>query len=72
MPSDAHEDIRKLLKEFGLTADETVTAFLIEEKPSHPLRLRIVLEDLTEYPSPPSRKLKVTVDGQVGGDLPAR
>ena len=49
MPSNAHEDIRKLLKEFGLTADETVSAYLIEEKPSRPLRLRIVLEDVTAY-----------------------
>ena len=65
MPSDAHEDIRKLLKEFGLTADETVTAYLIEEKPSYPLCLRIVLEDLTEYATPPSRQLRVTVEGEV-------
>jgi hypothetical protein len=66
MPSDAHGDIRRLLKEFGLTADETVTAYLIEEKPPHPLHLRIVLQDVTEYSSPPNRELKVTVDGQVG------
>lgn len=65
MRSTAHDDIRKLLKEFGLTADETVTAFLIEEKPKQPLRLRIVLEDLTQYETPPSRQLRVEVEGQV-------
>jgi hypothetical protein len=65
MPSDAHEDIRKLLKEFGLTADETVSAYLIEEKPGVPLRLRIVLEDMTGYPSPPARLLRVEVEGDV-------
>ena len=65
MPSNAHEDIRKLLKEFGLTADETVSAYLIEEKPSRPVRLRIVLEDVTAYESPPSRALRVEVEGVV-------
>lgn len=65
MPSTAHDDIRKLLKEFGLTADETVTAYLIEEKPSHPLRLRITLQDVTQYSKPPSRELRVEVEGEV-------
>lgn len=65
MPSNAHEDIRKLLKEFGLTADETVSAYLIEEKPDRPLRLRIVLEDVTAYETRPSRPLRVEVEGEV-------
>ena len=65
MPSNAHDDIRKLLKEFGLTADETVSAYLIEEKPSRPLRLRIVLEDITEYENSPSQALRVEVSGEV-------
>jgi hypothetical protein len=66
MPSTAHDDIRRLLKEFGLTADETVTAYLIETKPSRPLQLRIVLEDMTRYESPPSQALRVEVAGEVG------
>ena len=65
MPSNAHEDIRKLLKEFGLTADETVSAYLIEEKPDRPLRLRIVLEDVTSYDTPPGNALRVEVEGEV-------
>jgi virulence-associated protein VapD len=65
MPSNAHDDIRKLLKEFGLTADETVSAYLIEEKPAQTLRLRIVLEDITEYESPPGRPFRVEVSGEV-------
>jgi hypothetical protein len=65
MPSNSHDDIRKLLKEFGLTADEAVTAYLIEEKPKQPLRLRLVLEDLTEYQTPPNQKLHLEIDGEV-------
>lgn len=66
MPSTAHDDIRRLLKEFGLTADETVTTYLIETKPAQSLHLRIVLEDLTRYESPPAHPLRVEVAGEVG------
>jgi len=65
MRTSAHDDIRELLKEFGLTADETVSAYLIETKPSQPLQLRIVLEDVTQYESPPGRTLRVEIEGQV-------
>jgi hypothetical protein len=65
MQSRAHEDIRKLLKEFGLTADETISAYLIETKPSKPLRLRIVLEDITGYDSAPAKSLRVEIEGEV-------
>jgi hypothetical protein len=65
MRSEAHDEIRRLLKEFGVTADETVSAYLIENKPSQPLRLRIVLEDLTQYASPPQEKLHLEVEGEV-------
>jgi hypothetical protein len=65
MRSNAHDDIRRLLKDFGLTADETVTAYLIETKPKQPLRLRIVLEDITQYESAPERQLRVEVEGEV-------
>jgi hypothetical protein len=66
MRSKAHDEIRQLLKEFGLTADETVSAYLIEAKPAQPLRLRIVLEDMTEYDTPPDQPLRVEVEGLVG------
>jgi hypothetical protein len=65
MRSEAHDEIRRLLKEFGVTADETVSAYLIENKPSQALRLRIVLEDLTQYVSPPPEKLHLEVEGEV-------
>ena len=65
MRSGAHDDIRKLLKEFGVTADETISAYLIETKPTQPLNLRVVLEDVTEYASPPERPLRVEIHGEV-------
>jgi hypothetical protein len=65
MHSHAHDDIRKLLKEFGLTADETVSAHMLETKPDRPLKLRIVLEDVTQYDTPPPEALRVEVQGEV-------
>jgi hypothetical protein len=66
MPSHAHEDIRRMLKEFGLTADETVSAYLLEKRPARPLKLRITLEDLTDYDAVPEKPLRVEVEGNVG------
>ena len=63
MKSSTHDDIRKLLKEFGLTADETVSAYIIENKPTQPLRLRIVLEAVTEGDA--VSPLRVEVEGEV-------
>ena len=65
MRSEAHDEVRRLLKEFGVTADETISAYLIETKPSRPLRLRIVLEDRTQYESPPAQQLHLEVEGEV-------
>jgi hypothetical protein len=63
MRSETHDDIRKLLKQFGLTADETLSAYLIENKPTQPLRVRIVLEEVAsgDVVSP----LRVEVEGEV-------
>ena len=63
MNSSTHDDIRKLLKQFGLTADETVSAYIVENKPANPLRLRIVLEEISQ-PGAPS-PLRVEVEGEV-------
>jgi len=65
MRNGAHDDIRRLLKEFGLTADETVSAYLIENKPKQQMRLRITLEDLTDYSEAPPKPLRVNVEGTI-------
>ena len=62
MKSETHDDIRRLLKQFGLTADETLSAYIVENKPTQPLRLRIVLEEITDVGASP---LRVEVEGTV-------
>jgi hypothetical protein len=61
------DDIRRLLRSFGIQADEAIQAHLKRAEAVPVLRLRIVLEDVTDYggaqtPQPP-RLLEV--EGQI-------
>ena len=62
----SRDDIRKLLKEFGVSSDGAIVAHLARAAGTRPLRLRCTLEDLTEYggEEPPLR-LHVKVEGTV-------
>ena len=66
MEGTAQDDIRRLLRSFGIKADETVTAYLKETSAASPLRLRVLLEDVTDYgASPPADRLRLEVEGEV-------
>jgi hypothetical protein len=66
MEESSRHDIRRLLKTFGIQADEAVIAHLARNPGVGPLRLRLVLEDLTDYAaSPPAEALHVELEGQV-------
>ncbi len=66
MGEGSRDDIRKLLKEFGVRADEAIVAHLARAAGTRPLRLRCALEDLTEYggEAPPQR-LHLEVEGTI-------
>jgi hypothetical protein len=62
----SRDDIRKLLKTFGVKADEAILSHLVRTPGSTPLRLRLVLEDLTDYGNaPPEVPLELRVEGEV-------
>ena len=50
MEQSSRNDIRRLLKTFGIQADEAITAHLARHPGEGPLRIRLVLEDLTPLP----------------------
>lgn len=61
------DDVRKLLRAFGIQADAAIQARAREAKGVRALRLRIVVEDLTDYgsgqaPQPPRL---IEVEGEV-------
>ncbi len=66
MDETTRNDIRRLLKVFGVQADEALMAHL-EKYPGVPvLRLRITLEDLTEYSAQATASpLHFQVEGEV-------
>jgi hypothetical protein len=67
MGNSSRDDIRKLLKTFGIEADERIVAFLARGEGGKPLHLRITLEDLTDYgDNPPDEKLHFEIEGMVG------
>ena len=49
MDEDNRKDIRRLLKTFGIRADEAIVAYLTRHPELRSLRVRITLEDITAY-----------------------
>lgn len=69
MESSSRDDIRKLLKTFGVKADELVIAHLARMGRSKPLKLALILEDRTDYGgSPPPQGLHLEMEGEVRPD----
>jgi hypothetical protein len=66
MEESSRTDIRQLLKTFGIQADEAMTAHLARNPAAGPWRVRLVLEDLTDYgDSPPAEPLSVEIEGEI-------
>ncbi|MFN2147071.1 MAG: hypothetical protein ACK2T2_01660 [Anaerolineales bacterium] len=62
----SREQIRRLLKTFGIQADEALIAHLARLPGSKPLHVRLVLEDHTDYgASPPDIPLHLEIEGVI-------
>ena len=60
------KDIRRLLKTFGVKADEAVLGHLLRNSRIKELRLRLILEDLTDYQGQaPDQPLRLTIEDSV-------
>lgn len=66
MDDSARDDIRRLLKEFGIKADASVVAHLARQMDLDSIVIQLTLEDLTDYgASPPDIPLHLTVEGTI-------
>ena len=66
MESTSRDDIRKLLKAFGVRADELIVSHLARTPSPRPLRLALILEDRTDYGGkPPAEPLHLEIEGEV-------
>jgi hypothetical protein len=63
MDETMQNDIRKLLKTFGVTADQAIQAYFETHPDLNAVRIRLVLEDLN--PNQPSEALHLEVEGEV-------
>jgi len=60
------DDIRRLLKSFGVQADEAILTHLGRVPGEQPLSLRLVLEDRTDYGSVnPEHPLHLELEGTI-------
>ena len=63
MDETVQNDIRKLLKTFGVKADQAIHSYL-ENHPDLPgLKIRVVLEDM--HPNPSAEALHLEVEGEI-------
>ncbi len=66
MEGNGREDIRSLLKTFGIKADEVVIAHLARNPGEIPLQIRLILEDQTDYADhPPETPLHLEIEGEI-------
>ena len=66
MNDTSRDDIRRLLKTFGIQADEAIIAHLARMTDGPPLQIRLVLEDLTDYgDNPPADPLQLEIEGEI-------
>jgi hypothetical protein len=66
MESASRDDIRKLLKAFGVKADELIVRHLARTDRPGVLRLALILEDRTDYGADlPAERLHLELEGDV-------
>jgi hypothetical protein len=66
MENSSRDDIRRLLKTFGIEADEAMVKHLVRAPGEGPILVRLVLEDLTDYgDSPPDEALQLEMTGEI-------
>lgn len=66
MDDNSRKDIRALLKTFGVKADEAIIAHLAKHPEVNQLKLKVTLEDQTDYGSAsPSESLSLEINGEI-------
>lgn len=66
MEDISRKDIRRLLKTFGVQADEKIIAHLARNPTVTSVRVRLILEDRTDYgAASPNEPLRLEIEGEV-------
>lgn len=60
-------EIRRLLKIFGIQVDNEVSKFLADHPEFETIQIRLTLEDISDYDeTPPSDLVAITIEGEIG------
>jgi hypothetical protein len=66
MDNNSRKDIRRMLKVFGIRADETLVAHLARHPEVATLKIRITLEDITDYgDSEPEESISFSIEEDI-------
>jgi len=66
MSEETQRDIRQLLKQFGVQADEMVMAHIARQPGQTPLTIRLTLTDVTDYgDNPPAEPLRLEIEKEI-------
>lgn len=66
MEGSSRDDIRRLLKTFGVQADEAIITHLARNPGDKPLRIKLILDDLTDYGGAgPAESLHLEIEGEI-------
>jgi len=66
MTETERDTIRRLLKTFGIQADEAMVAHLARTAQGQPVKIRLILEDLSDYGSTtPETPLHLEIEGEL-------
>jgi hypothetical protein len=67
MEDSSRTDIRRLLKRFGVQADEAMITHLALHPDVERLHVRLTLEDITDYgDTPVGERLHLALEGEIG------
>ena len=62
---NSRKDIRRLLKTFGIKADEAMVAHLARNPDVESIKVKLTLEDVTAYGMPPADQLHLTIEDEI-------
>jgi hypothetical protein len=66
MGDSSRDEIRTLLKSFGIKADEVIISHLARNPGEKPLKLKLILKDITDYgDASPADSLHLEIDGEI-------
>ena len=66
MMETERDAVRRVLKTFGIQADEAMVAHLARIAPDQPVKVRLILQDITDYgSSPPGVPLHLEIEGEL-------